>query len=154
MAQITIKGWYYEDFKIRDEIITASRTVTEADIVNFAGLTGDWNPLHTDAEFAKNSVFKQRVAHGALTFAIMTGLLVRTGIIEETIYAFYGVDRLRFVKPVFIGDTLKVVAKITEKEDRGSVGLVVLDSKVVNQRNEVVLSCILKLLVKKKAGGG
>ena len=128
MTQITFKGWYYEDFKIGDEIITAGRTVTEADIVNFAGLTGDWNPLHTDVEFAKNSVFKQRVAHGALTFAIMTGLFVRTGIIEETIYAFYGVDKLRFVKPVYIGDTLRVIAKITEKEDRGKVGLVVLDN--------------------------
>ncbi len=153
MTQITFKGWYYEDFKIGDEIITAGRTVTEADIVNFAGLTGDWNPLHTDVEFAKNSVFKQRVAHGALTFAIMTGLFVRTGIIEETIYAFYGVDKLRFVKPVYIGDTLRVIAKITEKEDRGKVGLVVLDSKVVNQRDEVVLSCILKLLIKKRAEG-
>lgn len=153
MTQITFKGWYYEDFKIGDEIITAGRTVTEADIVNFAGLTGDWNPLHTDVEFAKNSVFKQRVAHGALTFAIMTGLFVRTGIIEETIYAFYGVDKLRFVKPVYIGDTLRVIAKITEKEDRGKVGLVVLDSKVVNQRGEVVLSCILKLLIKKRAEG-
>ena len=153
MTQITFKGWYYEDFKIGDEIITAGRTVTEADIVNFAGLTGDWNPLHTDVEFAKNSVFKQRVAHGALTFAIMTGLFVRTGIIEETIYAFYGVDKLRFVKPVYVGDTLRVIAKITEKEDRGKVGLVVLDSKVVNQRDEVVLSCILKLLIKKRAEG-
>ncbi|RLF76691.1 dehydratase [Thermococci archaeon] len=150
MTQITFKGWYYDDFKIGDEIVTASRTVTETDIINFAGLTGDWNPLHTDVEFAKNSIFKKRVAHGTLTFAIMTGLLVRTGIIEETIYAFYGVDNLRLTKPVFIGDTLKVIAKVAEKEDRGKVGLIMLDSKVVNQRKEVVLSCILKLLIKKR----
>lgn len=150
MTQITFKGWYYDDFKIGDEIATAGRTVTEADIINFAGLTGDWNPLHTDAEFAKNSLFKKRVAHGAFTFAIMTGLLVRTGIIEETIYAFYGIDKLRLTKPVFIGDTLKVIAKVAEKEDKGNAGLVMLDSKVVNQRGEVVLSCILKLLIKKK----
>jgi len=147
------EGWYFEDYEIGKEIRSSSRTITEADIVNFAGITGDWNPLHTDEEFAKKSVFGKRIAHGTLTFAIMTGLFARLGIIERTIVAFYGVDKLRFVKPVFIGDTLTAIARVIEKEDKGNTGMIVMEANVVNQRGEVVLTSIVRFLVKKRGDG-
>ena len=150
---ILFEGWFFEDYEIGQEIITSSRTITEADIVNFAGITGDWNPLHTDSVFAGKSFFGKRVAHGALTFVIMTGLLARTGIIEKTVYAFYGVDRLRLLKPVYIRDTIKVIAKIVEKEDKGYAGKIVIEAKVVNQNDVVVLTSLLGLLVKKRSQG-
>ena len=147
------EGWYFEDYEVGKEIRSSSRTVTEADIVNFAGITGDWNPIHTDEEFARKSVFGRRIAHGTLTFAIMTGLFARLGIIERTIVAFYGVDRLRFIKPVFIGDTLTAIAKVIEKEDRGNAGMIVMEASAVNQRNEIVLSSVVRFLVKKRGNG-
>ncbi|MEM0088273.1 MAG: MaoC/PaaZ C-terminal domain-containing protein [Archaeoglobaceae archaeon] len=145
-----MEGLYFEEFEIGKEFETAGRTITEADIVNFAGITGDWNQLHTDSEFAKNTIFGQRIAHGTLVFSIMTGLLVRLGFIEKTILAFYGIDKLRFTNPVFIGDTIKAIAKVVEKEDKGAYGLVTIESRVVKQSGDVVLKCILKVAVKKR----
>jgi len=145
-----MQSLYFEDFQEGMELETAGRTVTEADIVMFAALTGDWNPIHTDAEFAKNTIFGQRIAHGTLTFAIMTGLLMRLGFLEETVVAFYGVDRLRFTNPVFIGDTIKAKAKIVEKQDRGQFGVVKIEASVTKQTGDMVLNCILRVAVKKK----
>jgi len=141
---------YYEDFKEGMVFETPRRTVTEADIVNFAGLSGDFNPLHVDEEFAKTTVFGRRIAHGALTFAIMTGLWDMLGIIRGTAIAFYGVDKLRFTKPVYPGDTLRVKITVKEKKEKGTGGLVVLYNEVLNQRDEIVLVCDAKVLVKRK----
>ena len=143
-------GLYFEDFEVGREFETAGRTITESDVVLFAGITGDWTELHTNAEFAKSTIFGQRIAHGALIFSITTGLLVRLGFIEKTVLAFYGVDRLRFTKPVFIGDTIKAVGKVVEKEDKGGYGVVTIECKTVKQTGEVVMVCNLKLAVKKR----
>ena len=148
-----MNGLYFEEFEIGKEMETPGRTITEADIVLFAGLTGDWNELHTNAEFAKNTIFGQRIAHGALIFSITTGLLVRLGFIEKTILAFYGIDRLRFTNPVFIGDTIKAVGKVVAKEDKGNYGVVTIECKTVKQTGDVVMKCELKVAVKKKVIG-
>ncbi|KUK05515.1 MAG: Monoamine oxidase regulatory protein, putative, partial [Archaeoglobus fulgidus] len=140
-----IQSLYFEDFQEGMELETVGRTVTEADIVMFAALTGDWNPIHVDAEYAKTTIFGQRIAHGTLTFSIMTGLLMRLGFLEETVVAFYGVDRLRFTNPVFIGDTIKARAKVVEKQDRGQFGVVKIEASVVKQTGDVVLNCILRV---------
>jgi len=145
-----VVGLYFEDFEVGREFETAGRTITESDIVLFAGITGDWTELHTNAEFAKSTIFGQRIAHGALIFSITTGLLVRLGFIEKTVLAFYGIDRLRFTKPVFIGDTIKAVGKVVEKEDKGGYGVVTIECKTVKQTGEVVMVCNLKLAVKKR----
>ncbi|AIG97016.1 MULTISPECIES: MaoC/PaaZ C-terminal domain-containing protein [Archaeoglobus] len=145
-----MQSLYFEDFQEGMELETVGRTVTEADIVMFAALTGDWNPIHVDAEYAKTTIFGQRIAHGTLTFSIMTGLLMRLGFLEETVVAFYGVDRLRFTNPVFIGDTIKARAKVVEKQDRGQFGVVKIEASVVKQTGDVVLNCILRVAVKKK----
>jgi acyl dehydratase len=145
-----MESLYFEDFEVGMELETLGRTVTETDIVNFAALTGDWNPIHTDKEFAKTSFFGQRIAHGTLIFSIMIGLIIRLGIIEKTIVAFYGIDKLRFTNPVFIGDTIKAIARVVDKEDKGNYGLVTIESRAEKQTGDIVLKCILKLAVKKK----
>lgn len=145
-------GKYFEDFEVGEESLTAGRTVTETDIVNFAGITGDWNEIHTNKELAERGPFKQRIAHGALIFSIATGLSVRLGQTADTVIAFYGLDRLRFVKPTFIGDTVRVRQKVTEKSERDEhSGIVTMLNEVINQREEVVISYVAKVLLKRRA---
>lgn len=144
-------GKYYEDFEIGEEAITAGRTITEADIVNFAGITGDWNEIHTNKELAGRGPFGQRIAHGALVFSIATGLSVRLGQTADTVIAFYGLDRLRFVKPTFIGDTIHVRQRVEEKSEKDErAGLVTMLNEVINQRDEVVVSYTAKVLLKRR----
>ena len=132
---------YYEDFPIGEESTTPGRTITEADIINFAGLTGDWYELHTNVEYASKTRFGQRIAHGALIFSISTALNVRAMPPGNTLIAFYGVDKLRFVKPTFIGDTVRCHNKVLEKVEKDSAsGVVASLCEVINQRGEVVIS--------------
>ena len=129
-------GRYFEDFKEGEEIRTLGRTVTEADIVNFSGFSGDFNPLHTDAEYAATQPFKGRIAHGMCGFSMAIGLLVRTNIFEGTIMAFSGIENWRFKAPVMIGDTLQGLARVAEKKETNKAdrGFVVFDFNVVNQK--------------------
>jgi acyl dehydratase len=144
-------GKHFEDFEIGEESTTAGRTVTETDIVNFAGITGDWNEIHTNKELADRGPFKQRIAHGALVFSIATGLSVRMGQTADTVIAFYGLDRLRFVKPTFIGDTIRVKQKVEGKSERDEhSGIVTMLNEVVNQKDEVLVSYIAKVLLKRR----
>lgn len=144
-------GKCFEEFSIGEEYETPGRTITETDIVQFAGISGDCNPIHTDEEYAKKSFFGRRIAHGLLTLSIMTGLWMRLGIFEGTNIAFYGIDRLRFIKPVFIGDTIRARLKITEKIDKGEKGgLINIENTIINQRDETVMVCQALLLMKKK----
>ena len=132
---------YFEDFQPGDESTTPGRTITEADIINFAGLTGDWYELHTNVEYAAKTRFGQRIAHGALIFSVSTALNVRAMPPGNTLIAFYGVDKLRFVKPTFIGDTVYCRNKVLEKSEKdGASGVVASLCEVVNQRSEVVIS--------------
>lgn len=144
-------GKHFEDFEPGEESMTAGRTVTETDIVNFAGITGDWNEIHTNNELAERGPFKKRIAHGALVFSIATGLSVRMGQTADTVIAFYGLDRLRFVKPTFIGDTIRVRQKVQEKSERDEKsGIVTMLNEVINQRDEVVVSYTAKVLLKRR----
>jgi 3-hydroxybutyryl-CoA dehydratase len=142
-------GKYFEDLNIGEKYTSSGRTITESDIVHFAGLSGDYNPLHTDKEFAGKSRFKQRIAHGALTFSVMTGLWDQLGFLRETVIAFCGVDKMRFVNPVHIGDTIHLELEIVEKQERGKNGMVTVLNKVFNQKGEEVLVCQTLLLMKK-----
>jgi acyl dehydratase len=144
-------GKYFEDFQIGEEATTAGRTVTETDIVNFAGITGDWNEIHTNKELAERGPFKERIAHGALVFSIATGLSVRMGHTADTVIAFYGLDRLRFVKPTFIGDTIRVRQKVEAKSERDETsGIVTMLNEVINQKDELVVSYTAKVLLKRR----
>ena len=142
---------YFEDFEPGRETVTAGRTVTEADIVNFAGLTGDWYELHTNVEYARSTPFGQRIAHGALIFSIASALSVRAMPPGNTLIAFYGVDKLRFVRPVFIGDTIHVRETVVARSDRdASSGVVDTLSEVTNLNGTVVLSYTARTLWRKR----
>jgi acyl dehydratase len=126
--------------------------VTEADIVNFAGLSGDFIELHVSEAYAAKGPFQKRIAHGALVFSISTGLTVQTIKIDDTVIAFYGVDKLRFTRPVFIGDTIHVVKKVIGKEPKGADrGVVTFETTVLNQAGQTVIIYTDKLLVKARS---
>ena len=140
---------YFEDFVLDSISTSRSRTVTEADIVNFAGLSGDFIELHVSETYAAKGPFGKRIAHGALVFSISTGLTVQTIKIDDTVIAFYGMDKLRFTRPVFIGDTIHVVKKVIAKEQKGADrGVVTFETTVLNQNGETVIVYTDKLLVK------
>ena len=129
---------FYEDFQIGDTFQSPSRTVTEADIVNFAGLSGDYNLLHMDMEFAEKSVYKERIAHGLLGLSIASGLFTRTELnqrMSKNLIALLGLESWRFLAPIKISDTIhleiKIVEKIeTSKQDRG---VVKFNRRIINQ---------------------
>ena len=133
------RGKYFEQLNIGDEFYTPSKTVTEADIVNFASLSGDWNPLHTDEEFAKKTQFGERIAHGLLSLAIASGLLDKIGLIDGTTIAFLGLD-WRFRGAVKIGDTITVKIVVGEKREtkKAGRGIVKFNVSIFNQKGELV----------------
>jgi 3-hydroxybutyryl-CoA dehydratase len=145
-------GLYYEEYEIGQKMVTRGRTITEADIVQFAGLTGDYNPMHTDAEFMKNSVFGQRIAHGMLTLSYAVGQVYQLGFMEQRVIAFRGLE-MKFSLPVFIGDTLHTEVTVREKKDalRMGGGLVTVDVKIINQHGKTVQSGEWTVLVASKA---
>ncbi len=108
------RGLYFEDMEVGWKARTPGRTVTEADIVEFAGLSGDYTPLHTDAEYARGTIFGERVAHGLLGLAIASGLATRLGFLEETVEAFTGLE-WKFRAPIRIGDTIHVEIEVAQK---------------------------------------
>jgi acyl dehydratase len=125
-----------------------SRTVTETDIVNFAGLSGDYVELHVSEEHASRSRYGRRIAHGALVFSISTGLTTQMNLVNEILAAFVGVDHLRFVQPVFIGDTLRVTKRVLDiRSLPGGSELLIFDTRVVNQKGQTVLAYVDKLLI-------
>ena len=142
---------YFEDFQIGEKMTTRARTITETDIVMFAAFSGDWYPLHVDVEYAKKSPFGERIAHGWLVLSVASGLLP---LYDMAIVAFYGIDRVRFMRPTKIGDTLHLEIEITEKSDKGDMGgLVTFNNLIKNQRNEDVALMVMKGFIGKKKNG-
>lgn len=135
------RGLYYEDFEVGVSHVTAARTITEADVVTFAGLSGDYNPLHTDEEFGKATPFGGRIAHGVLTIAVATGLTNQLAIYEGTTIALMELT-MRFTGVVRFGDTVHVVLTPKEKKEhkKPDRGFVVFDLDVRNQKDETVLA--------------
>jgi acyl dehydratase len=131
---------HFEDLEVGVAWRSGGRTVTEADIAAFAGVSGDFNPIHVDAEYAAGTVFGQRVAHGALVLAIATGLRQQQGTFRGTLKAWLGMRDWRFTAPVLIGDTVHVVTEVTELRDTKDplAGLAIQRVEVRNQRDEAV----------------
>jgi len=138
MAKI---GKYWEDFNIGDKAITDGITITEAHLVNWAGLTMDFYSLHMDEEWAKKTPFGGRIAHGPLIFALAIGLAHTTDLYDDSIIAWLGIDDLRIPIPVRIGDTIKAEIEVKEKRETSSParGITILRYTVKNQRDEVVM---------------
>lgn len=144
-----IKSQFFEDYTLDDKRETLGRTITETDFVVHAGHTGDYFPHHMDAEWCKTQPFKQRIAHGTLTFSVGIGMTA-TEINPEAFSKGY--DRLRFIKPVHIGDTIRVVVTISEKKEtkRPELGHVTEHVEIFNQDDVLVLVCDHILLAKKR----
>jgi acyl dehydratase len=140
---------YFEEFELNEKRSTGGRTVTETDIVIHAGQSGDFFPHHMDEEWCKTQPFKKRIAHGTLIFTIAVGL---TAHLINEVAMTYGYDRLRFIKPVFIGDTIKATVTISniKEHKKPGFGLVTELVEVFNQHGEVVMICEHVLLVHKK----
>ena len=147
------RGLYFENFQVDDTFISAGRTITEADIVNFAGLSGDFTPLHTDSEYARQGSFGQRVAHGLLGLVIASGLLVQRGFIEGTIQAFRELQ-WKFSKPILIGDTIhaKAVVMSCRALKRLGGGVVTLGVELINQHKMTVQSGRWMVLISSHPG--
>jgi len=146
-------GLYYEDFKVGDEYVGQGRTVTEADIVNFAGLSGDYNLIHTNEEYAEeNSSFGTRVAHGLLGLSITSGLITRLGIFEGTVIAFLGLD-WKFVGPIFINDTIhfRMIIEHMRETSKPDRGIILRKVELINQKNKIVQEGTMTIMVKRKS---
>jgi acyl dehydratase len=134
----TRQGLYFEEFEEGLELETRGRTITETDIVNFAGLSGDFNPMHTNEAYAATTQFGKRVAHGLLGLSIASGLAYQMGFLEGTVLAFTGLE-WKFRAPVFIGDTIRLQVKVTNLREMKAAGggFVTFDVKALNQDNAV-----------------
>ena len=145
------RGRYFEEFTVGEQMVSQRRTMTEADIVAFAALTGDYNPLHTDAEYARGTVFGERIAHGLLGLSVTSGLLDRLGLLTGTAEAFTRLE-WKFRGPIKIGDTIHVEATVTRKKEMRRLrgGLIVLDVALVNHRHETVQKGQWTILVKSR----
>lgn len=136
----TRRAKYFDEFRVGDEYTTQSRTVTEADIVNFSGLSWDHAAMHMDHEYASKQLFGQRIAHGMLVMTMFSGFKINTGLFDGTTLAFLGMS-VKFPKPTFIGDTITGKIRIAETKltSSGDRGVVTSAFQVVNQRGEVVV---------------
>jgi acyl dehydratase len=143
---------YFQEFEIGQHIVTQARTLTETDIVNFAGVSGDFTTIHTDAVYSSQTPFEQRVAHGLLVLSMASGLVIRTGALEGTVLAFREINTWKFSQPAFIGDTLHVDAEVVEKKDmpRLGGGAVTVEVKVLNQNDEIIMRGTWIVLVQNK----
>jgi 3-hydroxybutyryl-CoA dehydratase len=143
------RGRYFEEFEIGDEVESPGRTITETDVVLFAGLSGDYNQIHTDAEFAKDTLYGERVAHGLLGLSVATGLASRMGFVESTAQAFTTLE-WKFRGPIKIGDTIRLRAKVRRKKEiaRLGGGFVIFDIAILNQRDETVQKGSWTILVR------
>jgi len=154
IASLHAEPCYFEDLGVGNTFDSPTRTVTEADVVNFACLSADFNRLHVDSEFAKGTPYGQRIAHGLLVLAVMSGLVTRMQLnqhLEPNLMGLLDIQ-CRFPKPTFIGDTLRVRVEVaamneTSKPDRG---VVEFRRQVINQRGEVVVEGTWKLLVRRR----
>ncbi len=155
MKPIVRQGMYFEEFEVGQRIVSVGRTVTESDVVTFAGLSGDYNQIHTDAEFSRNTPFGERIAHGLLGLSIASGLAMRTGVLEGTVLAFREINEWKFVKPIRIGDTIHVELEVVETKAMPRIGggMVGIAVEVINQQGEVTMRGRWTVLVQSRPQG-
>lgn len=139
---------YFEEFEIGQTWISRGRTVTEADIVAFAGISSDFFPLHMDQEYAAKTRFGQRIAHGYLVLSMASGMVPAD---PERVEGLYGLDRVRFIRPTYIGDTIHIEMEVLSKQERADgSGVVEFKQSIVNQRGELVIVNSYRLLMRKQ----
>lgn len=142
---------YFDDFRVGDSFETHGRTITEADLVNYAGLGGNFHPVHVDKEKMRRSEYGHRLVYGFLVMIILQGLKIQTGMLDESVVALCGVNDLRFRKPVAVGETVHGELTVRDVENRDEeTGIITLEEKAVNQDDEVVLSAVTETIVWKE----
>jgi acyl dehydratase len=146
------RGKYYEDFVVGEELVTPARTVTSTDIVNFACISGDFNEIHSNVEYCKDTPFGEPIAHGPLVYAIAGGLWHAAGVNDGTILAMLGVDEWRLVSPVKNGDTIQLIARVVSKKETSKPdrGVVVFDRRIVKQDDTVVQTMRTTLMYRRR----
>lgn len=144
------RGLTFDDFNIGDTFVSQARTVSEADVVNFAGLSGDFNPLHTDEEFGKTTPFGSRIAHGMLVAAMATGMANWTGVFEGTTIALME-QVLQYKGAVKFGDTIHLELKVAEKKETSKPdrGVIVFETHICNQDSKAVIEGKWTLMLKR-----
>jgi acyl dehydratase len=149
---LTPRGLYFEQFEPGQRLTTAGRTVTEADVVGFAGLSGDFNPIHVDATFAQDTSYGQRIAHGLCVTSIASGLVASTSVVAGTALSFREILDWRFVRPVHFGDTVRCDVGVVETKvySRLQAGTVTFQIDVKNQHGEVVQTGKWVMLVRSR----
>lgn len=149
MYEFPMDKIFFEDVQLNKTYSSQGRTITETDIVNFAGLSGDYNPLHMDAEFAKKNMFEERIAHGLLGLSISSGLPTDEPVIHILAFMELG---WKFKRPIFIGDTVHLESKTIQKSDgrQAGQGIIVVERKLINQDGKVTQEGTFQLLVQKK----
>jgi acyl dehydratase len=146
-----LRGKYFEEMTAGDVTESPCRTITEGDIMFFADLSGDHNPVHTDAEFAKTTIYGEQVAHGLLGLSIASGLAWRTGLLEGTAEAITGME-WKFRKPISVGDTIRLRAEVRKKKKVLPLngGFVTFSATLLNQRDETVQKGTWTLLIRSR----
>lgn len=144
---------HFEDFEVGETFESVGRTVTEADFVMHSAFSGDWTELHTNAEYAEDSMFGERIAHGPMTFILATGFVYRCGFLERRVVAFLGMNYMDIPAPVHMGDTISLDMEVTGKKEfssRDDAGLVTIDSEMTNQDGETVFAGDMKFMIKRR----
>lgn len=147
-----VRGLYFEEYEMGLQVITPGRTITESDVVSFAGISGDYNQIHTDAEFSKNTPAGERIAHGLLVMSIASGLVVLSGMMEGTILVFREIKNWKFIKPVYFNNTIHVEVNVTGLKElrRLRGGLVETEIDVKNQDGDTVMKGVWSSLIRSK----
>ena len=135
-----VRGMYFEDFEVGMILVTPSRTITHTDIVNFCCLTGDFNEVHSNIEYAKTTQFGDVIAHGPMVYGISGGLQYASGINDGTLLALLGIENWKLLRPVMAGDTIRMTQAVAEtrRTSSGDKGVVKMQRQIINQRDEVV----------------
>lgn len=146
-----IEGKYFEEIAIGDIAESSGRTITESDIMLFADFTGDHNPVHTNAEYAKGTIYGEQVAHGLLGLSIAGGLAWHTGLLERTAEALIGME-WKFRNPIYIGDIIRLRAEVRKKKEmpRMNGGFVTFNATLLNQRGETVQKGTWTVLIRSR----
>jgi acyl dehydratase len=142
---------YFDDFTVGNKYTTGGRTITETDLILYSGISGVYSPLHLDEEYCKNTIFKKRIAHGPLILSISNGLVGMLNLCEDSVVALMEME-WKFLKPVFIGDTIRVTETVHSKKNTRNAerGIVIFSRSIQNQNQEEVQKGIIVVLIKKK----
>lgn len=143
---------YYEDLGVGQTFRSPARTVTEADLTIFSMVSGDWNPIHSDAEYARRTPYGQRIVHGVLGVAIVTGMFDRLGIFEDSALALLGIDEWRFLAPILVGDTVHMELEIADKRltSKGDRGIIDRRIRLVRHDGTVLQEGRMGMMTKRR----